>query len=76
MSIAEVEPGVSVYISYPHFAEGERKLVVNKTVHKIKFAVEDEFFDREDLKMFEERGSVSSVGDVADCSDSFLLQCN
>ena len=74
MSIAEVEPRVSVNISYPRFVKGERKLVVDKTVHKLKFAVEDEFFNWEDLKMFEERGSVGSVRDVADGSYRFLLQ--
>ena len=74
MSIAEVEPRISVTVSDPCFVKGEGKLVVDKTVHKLKFAVEDEFFNWEDLKMFEERGSVGSVRDVADGSYRFLLQ--
>jgi len=76
LSIAEVEPRVSVDILYPRIVKGERELVVDEAVHKLEFAVVDEFFDWEDLKMFEERGSMGSVRDIADCSDRFLLQCD
>ncbi len=71
--ITEIDLWVSRSVSYPHFCEGERDLVVVEVVHEFELREGDEAFKGQYLEILEYGGGVGTVCGFGDDSDGFLL---